>query len=199
MADKAALLALASSQEAAERQLDSAATSVMGPGVLSALVEQASSNEFRRSANVTSTGKKGREQLVTAIVEKIIKPAMSDIIDISKKSVSEARIALIEQANKQATGSANHKVAQQQLAKRLEKCLECVTKMEDGAEKLKEVDEHLETLADKAMALGAEESDERSQIKEEMKDLHRFRETYRNKQEGAEKMLFQMFDKRLGG
>ena len=83
MADKAALLALASSQGAVERELDSAATSAMGPGVLSALVEQAPSNEFRMSANVTSTGKKGREQFITAIVEKIGKPAMSSSIDMT--------------------------------------------------------------------------------------------------------------------
>ena len=59
MADTAALLALADSQEAVERKLESAAASVMGPGALSALVEHASSNDFRRQAGVTEKGKEG--------------------------------------------------------------------------------------------------------------------------------------------
>ena len=104
-APKPGLSALADKAAELEKANDKAIASVMGPGAIQALVDQAVSDEFIAALPVGSRkkpmdAKEMQRTFIEACMSKLVGPAIDAAIGMSKATVRDTRIAIIEEASK---------------------------------------------------------------------------------------------------
>ena len=199
MAAKPGLSALADKAAELEKANDKAIASVMGPGAIQALVDQAVSDEFIAALPVGSKkkpmgAKEMQRTFIEACMSKLVGPALDAAIGMSKATVRDTRIAIIEEASKTSAASASCKAAQKQLKTMLSEAVQHVKDMNNATEQIVRIDTAVRGLRSKFA--GKRMPDK---VQSQLRSQHTLRESADRAYKDAEQAIFCMFDKRLGG
>ena len=194
MASKSALLQIAEDTRAAEAANDAALASVIGPIAVSDIVAASRKKSFFRDSGLTSSS--SRSDFLEAVMKKLVQPALTTAVDMSRQTVRDTRVAIIEAANKSTSASTKCDDAKKLFQARLLKigqCNKAIDEVELGISKLKLQRDKIAKDIIKADGVISDE------VNDKLRRYDVAEKMYATQKAREEQAIYEIFDDRLGG
>ena len=193
---QAALFDLAAQLEKAGTAHDVAQASVMGPAAIRAMRTEAASPAFWQRHGGT-TGKTAK-QVMKIVFDKIVAPNLQKGAKMSRRTIDNARVKVLEKASVAATSHSHIRAATKKYDSRMQVIIKMSEAIDDAQEKVKDIDNAIKAIGLRGQA-GTTFTPLLPQDAAQIRSLKELKDISKSTITECEDRIFELFDERLGG